>query len=120
MLVRDYLKNFDQYKQVTFIKARARKDAHTPGYHPEYQTTPIRTIQEYRDSKVMDCYLLNTKQCPIDWMSGAPWANDFNAGRLISLLVISDEDIKLLYSEKQAMDTIAYIDTKIQEELKKK
>ena len=53
-------------------------------------------------------------------MSGVPWANDFNAGRLISLLVISDEDIKLLYSEKQAMDTIAYIDTKIQEELKKK
>ena len=40
MTVREYLKNCNKYADVTFIKARARKDVHTPGYHAEYQTTP--------------------------------------------------------------------------------
>ena len=62
MTVREYLKDCNKYADVTFIKARARKDAHTPGYHAEYQTTPIRTLVEWEESNLMDYYILNDKQ----------------------------------------------------------
>lgn len=115
MTVREYLKNFDEYTKVTFIKARARKNAHAPGYHAEYQTTPIRTIKEWAGtSRIMDYYILNHKQAPIDWLSGAPWNNDFEAGRLLSLLVISEEDLETMYPT-QGEGLITYIEKKILE-----
>ena len=98
---------------VTFIKARARKDARTPGYHVEYQTTPIRTLEEWEKSNLMDYYILNDKQCPIDWLSGTHWKVDFDNGRLISLLVISKEDLETIYSKEQAASIIEYIDKEI-------
>ena len=113
MTVREYLKKFDKHTDVTFIKAIARQDAHSPGYHAEYQTTPIRTIAEWENSELLDCYILNHKQCPIDWLSGAPWKNSFEVGRLLSLLVISKKDIEKIYSPEQAAGTIEYIDKKI-------
>ena len=106
MTAREYLERFNQYQDVTFIKARARKDANTPGYHAEYQTTPIRTIADWKKSD---------KQCPIDWLSGAPWKGQFDRGHLISMLVISKEDLELLYSPEQAVEMIQYIDKKIAE-----
>ena len=117
MRVKEYLSQFDVYTKVTLIVAKAVKDEHTPGYHPEYRTTPINMICEWRPSDLMDYHILNTKQCPIDWMSGAPWANDFKAGRLLSLLIISDEDMKTLYSEQQANELIEYIGNKIKKEM---
>jgi hypothetical protein len=111
MLVKEYLSNFNENTSVTFIKAVARKDADTPFYHEEYQTTPIRQVYEWQNSPVMDFYILNHRQCPIDWLGGSQWANSFNKGHLISLLVISKEDIELLYSPKQAAETIAHIDS---------
>ena len=47
MTVREYLKDCNEYADVTFIKAIARKDVHAPGYHAEYQTTSIRTLVEW-------------------------------------------------------------------------
>ena len=41
MRVKEYLSKIPNNTSVTFIKARARKDASTPYYHAEYQTTPI-------------------------------------------------------------------------------
>jgi len=117
MKVREYLKDFSKSTSVTFIKARARKDAHTPGHHAEYQTTPIRRICDWEESKIMDYYVLNDKQCPIDWLSGAPWKNNFDRGNLISMLVISKEDLETLYSQKQAESMVAYIDKKIKGDL---
>ena len=61
----------------------------------------------------MDYYILNDKQCPIDWLSGAIWTYAFNRGRLISLLVISKEDLETLFSKEQASSMIEYIDKKI-------
>ena len=113
MTVREYLKDCNKYADVTFIKARARKDARTPGYHVEYQTTPIRTLAEWEKSNLMNYYILNDKQCPIDWLSGAIWKYAFNSGRLISLLVISKEDLETLFSKEQASSMIEYIDKKI-------
>lgn len=113
MTVREYLKDCNKYADVTFIKARARKDANTPSYHEEYQTTPIRTIAELEKSNLMDYYVLNDKQCPIDWLSGVSWKVAFDSGRLISLLIISKEDLEMLYSKEQASSIIDYIDKKI-------
>lgn len=113
MTVREYLKNYNKYTDVTFIKARARKDARTPFYHAEYQTTPIRSIEDWKKSDMMDYYILNDRQCPIDWLSGAPWKLAFDSGRLISLLVINKEDLEVLYSKEQARSMIEYIDKKI-------
>lgn len=113
MTVREYLKGCNKYADVTFIKARARKDANTPGYHAEYQTTPIRTLAEWEKSNLMDYYILNDKQCPIDWLSGASWKVAFDNGRLISLLVISKEDLEMLFSKEQASRMTECISKKI-------
>ena len=113
MTVREYLKDCNKYTDVTFINAKALKDAHTPGYHTEYHTTLIRTLVEWEKSNLMDYYILNDKQCPIDWLSGAPWKVGFDNGRFISLLVISKEDLETLYSKEQAASMIEYIDKKI-------
>lgn len=111
MLVRDYLKQFNITGDVTFIKARARKDAQTPFYHPEYQTTPINHVSQWQESRIMNYIVLNDKQSPIDWLSGVSWSNDFKKGRLTSLLVISQEDLELLYPGKEQRERmIKYID----------
>lgn len=114
MKVKEYLQKFDKDQHVTFIKARARKDANTPYYHAEYQTTPAYTISDWKESNIMDYYILNDKQSPIDWLSGAPMSNLVKRGDLLSLLVITKEDLELLYSPNQAEDMIKFIDTKLQ------
>ena len=115
MRVREYLNGFNKNTRVTFIKARARKDANTPFYHTEYQTTPALTIEQWDNMRVMDYYILNDKQQPIQWLSGAGWVNEFKRGDLLSLLVISEEELHLLYNKKQASDIIEYIDSKLKQ-----
>lgn len=119
MKVKEYLElaQVKPYADVTFIKARARKDANTPFYHQEYQTTPIRRASEWSESKLMDYIVLNDKQPPIEWASGAHWIPKFNRGDLLSILVISEDDLRLLYSESQALSTEQYIDKKLKESL---
>lgn len=115
MRVREYLEKVES-TQFTFIKVRARKDANTPYYHQEYQTTPIfsRWEWELENSNLLDCIIVNHKQCPIDWLCGASWRNQFKKGWLESLLIISDDDFKLLYpSEEQRASMVKYIDNEI-------
>ena len=115
MKVREYLVNYSKHTDITFIKARARKDANTPFYHAEYQTTPIYTINELMRSNasILDYYILNDKQPPIDWLSGSPWGTQFKMNTLLSMLVISEEDLSHLYSEEQSKSIIKYIDDNI-------
>ena len=116
MRVREFLENVTG--EVTFIKARARKDARTPFYHAEYQTTPIRRVQEW-EGNILDYIILNDAQPPIDWLSGSPWQNQFKRGDLTSLLVISPEDLALLYpNEEQRAHMVEFIDEKIAERRK--
>lgn len=119
MKVKEYfqLAQLGKYSDVTFIKARARKDANTPFHHAEYQTTPICPVIEWCDSKLMSYIVLNNKQAPIDWLSGAKWLHNFNCGNLHSLLIISEEDLKTLYGEKQAQSMEKYIDDEIKKSL---
>lgn len=114
MLVKEYLNTLDAYQDVTFIKAVAQKDEHSPFYSEVYHTTPIRQAHEWKNSSIADYYILNDKQCPIDWLSGAKWGNRFKKGWLKSLLIISKEDIEKLYSPKQAAELIDFIGKEIQ------
>lgn len=115
MTVQEYLKLKDmpEHKDLTFIKARARKDAVTPFYHAEYQTTPIRTVLEWKNSKVMDYIVLNDKQPTIDWLSGCPWNIQIKNGNLLCFLVVSKEDLCILYGEVQATSLEGFIDEKL-------
>lgn len=116
MKVREFLETVTG--DVTFIKAVARKDECTPFYHAEYQTTSIHFV-EYWTSDILDYIILNDAQPPIDWLSGAPWQNQFKRGDLTSLLVIAPEDLELLYPSKEQRDhMIKFIDEKIAERRK--
>lgn len=121
MNVKQYLKlaKATENTQVTFIKARARKDAHTPYYHYEYQTTSIFSVRDLKESKLMDYIVLNDKQSPIDWLSGAPWNNQFKRGDLLSMLIVSEDDLRLGYSEEQSKSMEQFIDKKLLESLGK-
>ena len=113
MTVFEYLQKTEVH-QVTFIKARARKDAHTPFYHAEYQTTPMFWRSEVIDKNILSDYIiLNDRQEAIEWLSGAGWNNQIRNGWARCLLVINPEDFKLLYSEKQMQQITAYIDKKL-------
>ena len=99
---------------VTFIKARVRKDANTPFYHEEYQTTPLWTVKDWEQSKINDCIILNDNQPPITWLSGADWNVDIKRSRAKCLLVISPDDFALLYgSEEQRQSMEKYIEKKL-------
>ena len=117
MKVREYLLKLKEYSDVTFIKARARKDAHTPYYHPEYQTTPFWSAKTWlsdSNEKLMDSIVLNDKQMPIDWLSGFTWSGKVSSGDLKCLLVVGQEDFKLLYKSKEQRDSMeAYIEEKL-------
>lgn len=116
MLVREYLSKFNENQSVTFIKAIAQFESDARGCEEVYQTTPIRQAYEWQNSPIMDYYILNHKQSPITWLSGASWVRQFENGSLLSLLVISEADLALLYSQKQATDIISYIDEVIKGE----
>lgn len=111
MTVKTYLEKFDKSMEITFIKARARKDARTPKYHAEYQTTPLFSRRECVEERYLSDYIiLSDKQRPIDWLCGAPWDRPW----VLCLLVISADDLALLYpNAEQRKGMIEYIDKKI-------
>lgn len=109
MRVRNYLEKLSASQDVTFIKARARKDANTPFYHPEYQTTPIWKAGEWLAStsdRLMDSIVLNDRQMPIDWLCGAKWGDAVKNGTLRCLLVVSPDDFAALYRGKDQRESM--------------
>ena len=113
MKVRDYVAKLSPNDSITFIKARARKDAHTPGYHAEYQTTPIQRVLDWSE-RMMDYIILNDKQPSITWLSGCDWNIQISKGWVKCLLVISPEDLALLYpSQSQRNHMEHYIEERI-------
>lgn len=119
MKVREYLEKLNGHDQVTFIKARARKDAHTPFYHAEYQTTPINMASDWlnpNNDRLLNSVVLNDRQHPIDWLSGANWGNAFKGGWLKCLLIISKDDFELLIPESQRESMEKHIESKMEVE----
>ena len=117
MNVREYMGRYGKYTGFTFIKARARKDAHTPYYHAEYQTTPIWDADEWLKSKntqILDSIVLNDKQASITWLSGVDWNVQIKAGIVKCLLIITPEDFELLYpGEQQRQSMEKFIEGKL-------
>ena len=108
MLVKVYFERLRATDNVTFIKARARKDANSPYYHAEYQTTPTNIVASWKESSIMNYIILNDNQSQIEWLSGG-YLNDTRC-----MLIISEEDFALLYpSEEQRQSMIEYIDSKL-------
>ena len=112
MKVKEYLKKMSKdIVHVTFIKARARKDANTPFYHAEYQTTPLFSVFELKEMTYYDDYIiLNDQQACITWLSGADWNNEIKHGRAKCLLVVSPQEAKLLAVQEH---TEKYIEKKL-------
>lgn len=115
MTVKEYINKMDGgVCHLTFIKARARKDAHTPFYHPEYQTTPLFSTDEVTKKEILSEYIvLNDRMQSITWLCGADWNNWIDKGFARCLLVISLEDFNLLYRGKQKKSMVECIDKKL-------
>lgn len=116
MTVREYFKRISsKYRDVTFIKARARKDANTPYYHQEYQITPLRMVDEWKHSiRILDSIVLNDRQNTITWLSGVDWNVQINEGSAKCLLIIHPEDFELLYPSKEQRNAMEkYIEEKL-------
>ena len=114
MTVREYLKRTGWKGHITFIKARARKDANTPFYHPEYQTTLLGLAEDWYSDRILDSIVLNDKQPCITWLSGADWNMDIKRQNAKCLLIIHPDDLKQLYpGEKQRKSMIRYIDQRL-------
>ena len=115
MTVKTYLEMLNKPMDITFIKARARKDANTPRYHTEYQTTPLLSRIECKKEAILaDYIILSDKQRPIDWLCAAPWDRPW----VLCLLVISPDDLALLYpNEEQRNGIIKDVDSKLSNEL---
>lgn len=114
MTVKEYFKKYlKDNDSVTFIIAKAEKDETTPFYHTVYNTTPILCVWEWLEVDEVDYIVLNDKQPPIDWLSGASWNNTFKRGDLTCMLIISRDELHTLYSEEQADSMEKFIDNEI-------
>lgn len=123
MKVKEYLQATGKANghSVTFIIAKAVKDEHSPFYHEEYRTTPTRSSWEWlsEDCKIKDYLVLNGEQPPIEHITTKSRLNHFNKGYLSCLLVTTEEDIKMRYSEKQAKEMIDMYDREIRKSIAK-
>lgn len=123
MKVKEYLQAIGKIdgEQVTFVIAKAVKNEYSQFYHEEYRTTPIRSAYEWlrEDSNTKDYIVLNGEQPPIAHITTKFWLNRFNTGHLSCLLITTEEDIRMIYSEPQATDVIAMYDEEIRKSLNK-
>ena len=114
MKVREYLSHLSESQDVTFVIAKAREDERTPFFHPEYRTTPIRLVRDWKNEELLGSIILNDRQMPIDWLSGAPWKTWTESGHMKCLLVISEDDLAQLYPDRQQCEEMErFIDWQI-------
>lgn len=109
MRLRELLEGYNENKQLTFIIAKAIKDEASPLYHFEYKTTPIRSIWEWKRGESADKYIVIKREHPPIDITGS-WHNFYSRGDLLCCMVTTEEDMKLKYSEKQAMEMIRWFD----------
>lgn len=109
MKVIEYFNRIKKYDSVTFIKARARKDANTKFYHFEYQTTPVHTVEQWTQNGGLNEYIILNDDHP-----QIQWANNTGIRSVKCMLVVSEEDFAKIYrSEEQREQIIESIDKKI-------
>ena len=117
MTVKEYLSKRNRSEQVTFIQAFARAYESTSLYHAEYYCTPLRQVEEWlcdTNGRVLNSIVLNDRQKPITWLSGADWGVQVDKGWIKCLLIISPEDLARLYpNEEQRNHMEKFIEEKM-------
>ena len=107
---KEKLKN--KQKDFNLITVSAVKDEHTPFYHAEYDDNhPILSAYDAYKSYDGKCWaddyiIVNPHQPPLFWASGVNWNNAFNNGRMECLIIISEENAKLLNINQSVIDFI--------------
>lgn len=123
MKVKEYLKELGiedcSCIELTFLECKMIKHEGLKDWYSEfYRSTPIHTIWQWKEHDTnQDMIVLNTKAFHPAWMSGANWNGQIMRNRLMSLLVISQEDMILKYGEKEGKKIEDYIAGKIHEEI---
>lgn len=112
MRTTEYLEQLSENEQVTFIIAEARNDENTPLQHLEYRTTPVRCVWEWARNEKLANYIVTIKDHPPIDMTGT-WVNWHKKGRLKCCVLISEETLHALYSEKQANDMIEFYERSV-------
>lgn len=113
MTVQEYLPRLNnKITYVTFLVAKAVKDEYTPFYHAEYKTTPLYSTYEFKNAPAYKNYIiLNDNANSIDWLSGANWNTLIKHGTAKCMVVIDEEDLKILHPDaKQRRQMINFID----------
>ena len=112
MKVKEYLKALGIMDcsciELTFLVCKVTGS----GIHSEvlYKRTPIHTIWEWKEHNTnQDMIVLNTKVMQPSWIGGADWNPAIKRNILMSLLVISEEDLIKKYGKTQASDQADYI-----------
>ena len=117
MKVKEYLQKLDPYKRVTFIITKAVKDDHSPFYHAEYKETPLQMSKDWlkhNNEPILESIILNDKQSPITWLSGADWNVDIKNGCAMCILIVNPSDFALMYkSEEQRAHIEKFIEGKL-------
>ena len=108
-------------QEVAFLICEAQKETSSPFYTKIYRSTPLREAWEWLDGggSILDYYILNDAQEPIEWLSGGAWRTWFRGGWMKNLLVIDDKNLHLLYqSNEQCKSLVEFCDEKIREHWK--
>ena len=92
---------------VTFIIAEAVKESHSPFWSFQYRPTPVMHVDEWLSQSNNDKYIvINADHPPID-ITGHH-LNRYNQKYLNCAIITTEEDLKQMYSEKQAQEMIEY------------
>lgn len=92
---------------VTFVIAEAVKDTNSPMWSYQYRPTPVMYVDEWLSQSNNDKYIvINADHPPID-ITGHH-LNRYNQKHLNCAIITTEEDLKKMYSEKQAQDMIEY------------
>lgn len=131
MTVHEYLQLIgikeNSYQQLAFQIAECKKETEHIGYCV-YHSSPIRNIRtwynlDYTDpkkrvrAKILDYIVLNPRTYLLNWLSGVNWNNAISHGRLLMMLVISQEELHKCYSPEQAAEIVSFIDKEIRKQI---
>lgn len=116
MKIREYIEKVGP-TQATFIIQKAVKDEHSPFYHNEYTTTPVRYQHEWlqHDGFVDTHIVIKADHPPVD-VTGA-WHNWYKHGHLRCAMVTTEADLLTHYGEEQGRRMIAYYEQEVRKEM---
>ena len=112
MKLTEWLQSKGQNDSATFVIAKAARWEGAPGHTFEYKTTPIRTVWEWLEGNTGEKYIvINANHPPIDVTGN--WVRWYEKGRVLCAMITTEEDVRTIYSEKQAEDMLDMWDREV-------